>query len=41
MGWVKAVRRVDRAMSQYSLVQSADFSRYGQASHSLRFVPIE
>jgi hypothetical protein len=24
-------------MTQYSLVRSADFSRYGQASHSLHF----
>jgi hypothetical protein len=26
---------VDRGMSQYWLVRSADFCRYGQASHSL------
>jgi hypothetical protein len=31
---------VDRGMSQYWLVRSADFCRYGQASHSLLVSPI-
>ena len=40
LGWCQQrVRRVDWTMSQYSLVRSWDFCRYGQASHSLRLSP--